>query len=67
MLAPTVIVTGICVPLALYYSNAYIMSAALMNLGLSGVDWSSAIKLLGLLKGRRLYFDGVTAYIPVET
>lgn len=63
-LAPTFASTLVAMPAALYFNNPYLMAAALINLGLAGVDWSAAIKVALLVQSDRVYSDGVTLYVP---
>lgn len=62
--APTIIISGVGMPLAFHLANPYLMAAAILNLGLAGVDWSTTIKILILVKGSRVYCDGEKMYVP---
>lgn len=63
-MAPTIVISGIGMPLAFHFGSPYLMVMALLNLGLAGVDWSTAMKIMIQVKGNRVYCDGEKMYVP---
>lgn len=63
---PTIVLSIIGIPVAYFISSPLLMSVGILNLGLSGVDWTSTIKLSFLIKGSRVYCDGEKLYDQIN-